>query len=111
MAKEWAKSFYNSALWKKQRDYILKRDHFTCTQPGCHRPATEVHHIIELNESNVNDINICLNESNLRSLCHACHDSITKQMKSKGAGILDEIYFDENGYPISEKDLTAGMKQ
>lgn len=100
MARDTLKGFYNSGVWKKQRIYILKRDKYCCTEPGCHRTATEVHHIIELNESNVNDFNICLNENNLRSLCHDCHSRITKQMKSGKENILNNICFDENGYPV-----------
>lgn len=99
MAQEWAKQFYNSTQWKKERIYILQRDHFTCTQPGCHRPAEEVHHIIELTEQNVNDLNICLNENNLRSLCGPCHKQITKQNHTKGC-ILPAIAFDDEGYPV-----------
>lgn len=59
-----------------------------------------MHHIKELTEKNINDINISLNEKNLRSLCGECHKRITRMMKSKSYGILDEIIFDENGYPI-----------
>lgn len=99
MAKDWAKQFYNSHAWKQQRQYILQRDHYTCTEPGCYQPATEVHHIIELTESNVNDINICLNENNLRSLCHNCHSRITKEIKNGNNNILVSISFDEYGYP------------
>lgn len=101
MAKEWAKGFYDSGAWKKQRKYILKRDKFTCTEPGCMGTATEVHHIIELTKDNINDINICLNENNLRSLCHDCHTRITKLSKSNNKNILESIRFDNNGYPIS----------
>ena len=100
MAEQWAQAFYNSTAWRKQRKYILARDHFTCTEVGCHMPAEEVHHIIELTKDNINDVNICLNENNLRSLCHDCHTKITKQMKSKTFGILPEVFFDSNGYVI-----------
>ncbi len=106
MAKGFAKQFYNSKAWEKQREYILKRDHYLCTEPGCHNPATEVHHIIELTERNINDINICLSENNLRSLCHDCHTRITKAMKAndRSGNILAPIGFDHNGYPIELKN-------
>lgn len=103
MARPWAKIFYDSAVWQKQRQIILKRDHYTCTEPGCHRPATEVHHIVELTERNVNDVRICLGESNLRSLCHDCHTRITKEMHHKDADVLESITFDANGNPIARK--------
>lgn len=101
MARPWAKQFYDSALWKKQRKYILERDHHTCTEPGCHRPATEVHHITELTEQNVSDVHISLAESNLRSLCHDCHTRITKEMHTKEADVLERIAFDAKGNPVS----------
>lgn len=104
MAKEWAKSFYNSNAWKQTREIALKRDRYRCQSPGCRRTAEEVHHIVELTEKNVNDIRISLNLNNLTSLCSDCHKRITKKMKSKDYGILEDIIFDENGYPISAKD-------
>lgn len=100
MAKEWAKSFYNSKAWKDTREIVLKRDRYRCQSPGCRRTAEEVHHIKELTEKNVYDIRISLNLNNLTSLCSNCHKRITKQMKSKTSVILEEIIFDENGYPI-----------
>lgn len=100
MAYDWAKPFYNSTAWKEMRILILTRDHYLCTEPGCHRTAEEVHHIEELTKDNVNDISITLNPKNLKSLCSECHKRITKQMKSKDNGILIDIVFDENGYPV-----------
>lgn len=100
MARPGIKGFYNSTLWKKQRLYILNRDNYICTEPGCSRMGTEVHHIIELNESNVNDYNICLNENNLRTLCHECHTRITKEMKASNENVLTKIVFDAQGFPV-----------
>ena len=105
MAQDWAKRFYNSQAWKKQRDYVLKRDHYTCTEPGCRARAEEVHHIKELSANNVNDINISLNPSNLRSLCGDCHKRITREMKSGTFGILQDIVFDTNGYPVAAGEV------
>ena len=102
MAQDFARAFYKSTQWKKQRAYILKRDGYICTEEGCYNPATEVHHIIELTPENIHDPRISLAESNLRSLCHDCHDRITKAMKAneKSNGILQAISFDASGYPI-----------
>lgn len=100
IAKAAIKAFYDSAIWKKQRLYILHRDNFQCQQSGCHKLATEVHHKIELNKDNINDLNITLNEDNLISLCHDCHTRITKEMKSGKDNILPKIIFDSNGFPI-----------
>lgn len=91
MAKEWARQFYNSKAWKNTRRYILNRDKYTCVY--CYNRAEEVHHIIELTPSNINDVNISLNPDNLISLCSDCHKKITK-----GAGDIQEGYiFNEKG--------------
>lgn len=63
--------------------------------------ATEVHHIIELNPNNVNDPNICLNESNLQSLCHECHSFITNSGGGLTPNILEQIEWTPDGYPVS----------
>lgn len=101
MAKEWAKSFYNSKQWKLTREEVLKRDRYRCTEPNCRRTAEEVHHIEELNEKNINDINVSLNKNNLRSLCSECYKKITRQMKTKTQNILEDVVFDEEGYPVA----------
>ncbi len=102
MAKEWAKAFYNSALWEKQRAYILKRDRYTCTEPGCFRLATEVHHIKEITAQNINDVSVTLNEHNLRSLCSECHKRITKAEHGKEGkkSIERALIFDDDGNPV-----------
>ena len=102
MAKKWAKAFYNSALWEKERAYILKRDRYTCTEPGCFRLATEVHHIKEITQQNINDVNITLNEHNLRALCSDCHKRITKAEHGREGkeNLKRELSFDDEGNPI-----------
>ncbi len=111
MAKDWAKTFYNSRVWQQQRLAILKRDRYRCTEPGCRRTAEEVHHIVELTEQNVGDVNISLNPSNLRSVCSDCHKRITKAMKEKGNGILQDIIFDEDGFPIPANAAPGGLRK
>lgn len=101
MAQEWAKAFYNSTAWKHTREAALKRDRYICRQPGCFRPATEVHHKKELTPENISDIKISLNLNNLISLCSECHKAITKaEHRKKGMDILPDIVFDDNGYPV-----------
>lgn len=102
MAKKWAKAFYNSALWEKERAYILKRDRYTCTEPGCFRLATEVHHIKEITQQNINDVNITLNEHNLRALCSDCHKRITKMEHGREGkeNLKRNLSFDDEGNPI-----------
>lgn len=96
MAKEFAKSFYNSKEWKWLRLQVLKRDGRTCAYCGAR--ATEVHHLIELNEKNIKNPEISLNPKHLQSLCHECHSMIT--MNEHGIKNIDcdmEYYFDDDG--------------
>lgn len=75
MAQSWAKTFYNSKAWIRVRHEVLRRDHYTCC--NCYARASEVHHIIPLTVSNIDNANISLNPSNLISYCHDCHTKIT----------------------------------
>lgn len=96
MAQPQIKWFYNSAEWRTMRVRALMRDHYSCQICGAR--ATEVHHLIELNEENVKDIRISLNLRNLQSLCHDCHTKLT--MREHRGGEPDsgtDYIFDENG--------------
>ncbi len=96
MAKAFAKPFYNSTAWQTIRQQALRRDGYTCALCGAR--ATEVHHIIELNEKNITDRSIALNLDNLQSLCHECHSALT--MEEHGIRYRDcrlGYYFDEDG--------------
>lgn len=71
MARDFAKSFYNSKQWQSARDYVLLRDNYLCTE--CGAAATVVHHKTHLEPGNIDDPNISINPSNLVSLCDSCH--------------------------------------
>lgn len=75
LAKNFSKKLYNSAKWKKIRNYILTRDFYMCKICGEINCDT-VHHIIELTPININDANITLNPDNLITVCKQCHDEI-----------------------------------
>jgi len=92
MAKEFAKAFYNSKLWRECRKEVLRRDIYTCAH--CFARAEEVHHVIELTPENINDIHIALNPDNLISLCHDCHTKITK---GSTGDIIEDYIFDDDG--------------
>lgn len=94
MAKEYAKKFYNSSLWKKTRDYIYNRESGVCQKCKGEFGAGEiVHHIIHLNSNNINDPNITLNEENLILVCRECHARI-----HEGLPALEEnLGFDYDG--------------
>lgn len=97
MAKEFAKSFYNSKAWKKCRDsYIAERimvDGGMCEE--CHEEiGFIVHHKILLTPENINNPEIALNHKYLKYDCKQCHDReeqhfITEKKRRYG--------FDKNG--------------
>lgn len=108
MAQDFAKTFYNTARWKKCRNaYIQKRlmiDGGLCEE--CHdQQGYIVHHKITINESNVNDCDVVLNEQNLMYVCKACHDAY----EGHGAGGHGKAKalcaFDECGNPISKREI------
>lgn len=100
MARDFAKSFYNSKEWEQTRDFILRRDNFLCVK--CGRPAEEVHHIKHLSPSNIGDVNITMNPENLVSLCRECHFNEHKGEHGRGRMVRESnpYTFDANGMLI-----------
>ena len=102
MAHSYAKPFYDSHAWQVcRKSYIAERikiDGGLCE--ACHsRIGYIVHHKIMIDESNVNDVNITLNQDNLQYVCKYCHDRMENHfVRSKGTQIRYE--FDKNGQPI-----------
>ena len=75
---------YNTVAWKAKRKKILRRDGYMCQECrryGRIREATEVHHIKHADEYP----ELAFVDSNLISLCHACHNA---QHPEKGAAAL-----------------------
>ena len=100
MAKDFAKSFYDSKEWKDcRRSYIGSRrliDGGKCEM--CQQDQGYIiHHKIELNESNINDPNITLNPDNLMYVCHDCHNFIHSKDVSLGNFVRLPAIFDESG--------------
>lgn len=86
------KQLYNSKLWKDTRRLALRRDSYTCNR--CYDRASEVHHIIPLDATNLNNIEVSLNLDNLECLCKSCHSKETVG----ATGDIDEQYeFNELG--------------
>lgn len=102
MAKEWAKSFYNSKAWKRCRaSYIAQRvliDGGTCEEcKEC--PGYILHHKTTLTPANIGDPDIALNHCNLQYVCKECHD----RFDGHGAGQLGKellIEFGVHGQPL-----------
>ena len=77
MAKDFAKSFYNSKEWRRAREeYIAERitiDGGFCEE--CQqRLGCIVHHDNELTPDNINDPEITLNKRNFLYVCEMCHN-------------------------------------
>lgn len=69
-------NFYGRIAWKEIRTAVMKRDAWLCQdclKAGIYKPAEEVHHIIPITPTNINDESITLNMDNLISLCKDCH--------------------------------------
>ena len=68
----------NKSVWHKKSIEIRERANNLCEVCKDQGVFTynnlEVHHIIKLTESNVNDPSVSLNTANLMALCEDCHD-------------------------------------
>lgn len=70
--------FYDSPEWQAKRAYIRKRDGNKCTMAGDGRPCSGrlyVDHILSLKSRP----DLALDDSNLRTLCHAHHEAVTRR--------------------------------
>lgn len=75
--KDYAKTFYKSAAWKKCRAAYLKRVGGLCERclkVGRITPAVIVHHKIYIAPENINNLRITLDPENLEALCMECHN-------------------------------------
>ena len=73
--------FYKKPAWLRLRRQALTRDHYLCqlrTSSKCSGIATEVHHIIPLEE----DPSLGLDLSNLISCCWWCHEETKVRKKT-----------------------------
>ena len=78
------KPFYKRKAWKDVRGFVLDRSHGLCErclEKGTVKPADVVHHVIPLNESNVEDPNISLNPEKCMALCNQCHTEVHQELE------------------------------
>ena len=103
MARDFAKSFYNSKEWELTREYILKRDNYLCV--NCGKPAEEVHHKKHLSPENINDVSVTMNPKNLVSLCKNCHFEEHRGEHGRGRQVIEDnpYTFDDNGMLIPKQ--------
>ena len=93
---------YQTVAWRKLRQYYYGKQHGVCER--CGEPGDVVHHVIHIDETNVNDPNITMSEDNLELLCHTCHNREHKQVHEP---LRDGFSFDANGelqYEDTERD-------
>lgn len=91
MAKKYNEhKFYKTKEWRKKRLEMLKRDNFECQkckEKSMQTQAQAVHHIVHLRD----DWSLALEDSNLISLCNACHnEEHPEKLKKYHADIHEE---------------------
>lgn len=91
MAREFAKSFYNSKEWVKCRDGYMQSKNYICER--CGSVAEICHHKKHITTSNIGDPNITLSWDNLQALCLDCHNRV----HGNGDTIQEGLTFDSNG--------------
>lgn len=97
MAREFAKTFYNSPAWKRCRKLYRQSVNGLCERclaQGHTVPGDIVHHKVELSPANINDTKITLGWSNLELVCIDCHN---KEHMTKHGNTADGLMFDEDG--------------
>lgn len=91
MAKDYAKSFYNSKNWIECRNSFMQSKHYICER--CGGVAHIVHHKKHITPKNISNFNITLNWNNLKALCIDCHNS----EHGKCRATINGVSFDSNG--------------
>jgi len=93
MARDFAKSFYESKEWRKCRAAYIKYANGLCER--CGEAGNVVHHKIHLTPQNINDPNITLNFDNLKLVCQDCH--AIEHSKDCEPAIKSGLRFTANG--------------
>ena len=101
--KPFAEEFYNSIAWKRCRAAYMERAGGICEDclaKGLYTPAALVHHMIPVDESNINDPRITLSFDNLRAVCRVCH------AKRHGIGRRRRFSVNADGHVIALPEKT-----
>lgn len=103
MAREFTLGFYKTSAWAKcRRAFISQRigiDGGMC-QDCKEKPGKIVHHIVEIDENNINDPDVTLNMSNLKYVCQNCHNLIEHGFERNKVADRIEYTFDPYGNPV-----------
>ena len=76
--KDYAKTFYKSAAWKRTQAAYMKSVGGLCERckaNGLIVPAKIVHHKTYITPESITDPSITLSWANLESLCQSCHNA------------------------------------
>ena len=83
------KQFYKTMAWRRARDAYIKQriaiDGGLCEVCG-QDTGMIVHHMVWLNDSNVNDPEISLSFNNFRYECQTCHNKEKDPVKDQAQG-------------------------
>ena len=94
MAREFAKAFYQSKVWRETRAYVFERESGVCQRcHGLYGPGEIVHHVIHLTPKNIDNPAVTLDPNNLELLCRICH-ALEHEAESP---IDTSLFFDANG--------------
>lgn len=100
MAKEFAKDFYNSPMWRRTAKLYKQSKFGICERCGKPHNKMIVHHKIYLTPENINNLNISLNFINLELLCIDCHNN---EHFEKYSPVRDDVCFNEYGELIKKE--------
>ena len=92
MAKDYAKSFYNSQAWRDTQAAYMASQYYICER--CGSVARIVHHIQYITPQNIQDPNITLSWDNLQALCIDCHNA---EHMSSGGACAEGLRFNSKG--------------
>ena len=111
MAREFAKSFYDSPAWKRVRkSFIALRmgtDGGMCQE--CHDRLGEiVHHRVWLTPDNINDSAVTLSCSNLEYVCHSCHDKIHGNLSEISDKLVQYDFTPDGQLVVRETNAVRG---
>jgi 5-methylcytosine-specific restriction endonuclease McrA len=104
MAREFAKSFYNSKAWKRARTAYIAMKFGICER--CGKPnAKQVHHKVWLNENNINNPEVSLNFDNFELVCDICHQH---EHNERYSAVADGLMFDNKGQLVKRNTNITG---
>ena len=93
MAKEFTNGFYKTAAWKDCREAYGRSVGWLCEDclaRGIYRPGQIVHHMIELDPTNITNPEILLSFDNLRLVCRDCHAERHKKVNKGRRYVISE---------------------